>query len=90
MPVAVNVDRDSARIDAVDPRHEGGGLATRGSDADGAAVAGDGLVADIDVIVGGGDVDSGFAPDGDVVAPGGVLKRVVTAGRVVAAGGVEE
>ena len=89
LSVVIDHDRDGIVEpggDALDARDESVGLGTRGSDADGVAVAGGALVADVDVIAT-GDVERGFVPDGDVIAPGVVgVQRLGTDGRVEALG----
>jgi len=72
---------------ATNPHDEGACL--RIADADGAVVAGEPAVADIDIAIARGEIKTGISAQGDVAAAGCVVgERSVTVGRVAVAGGV--
>ena len=86
-----HVDRAAGDLGAGDTREVGLGLRARGADADDAALAGNALVADIDVVAAVRQQVPRIDPDRDVVGARGIrVQRLVAECHIVVAGGVRE
>src|SRR5215471_18970164 len=85
-------NRGASNSDAIDPSDEGsrlprGHAATLRADADGAGLARNAFVADLDIVTAGGEIFAGSKTNPDIVAAGGVVKEGIESLSDVASAG---